>query len=95
MTNILKCPSFEEFFRQHRDEQWDALVLGWARQDLCLATLLITELGVENTVRVDHDTHAGDIVTVSVVDANPATGRLRFSVVASTAGGYWEAHCTG
>lgn len=86
-----------EYFRQRKagapgappgGHEYAATVLGWLRQDLRLASVLLDELGLEQVVKVDADAYAdvapGDYLTLSVLEANPAMGQLRFFVTSHT-----------
>jgi hypothetical protein len=49
------CPVHpHRYFRQRSGsgQEWQATVLGWVRQDLKLAAVLLDELGLETVVKV-------------------------------------------
>ena len=49
-------PTNAEYFRQRKMEgaatEWPATVLGWQRQDLKLAAVMLDELGLEVVIKV-------------------------------------------
>lgn len=70
-----------EYLRQHGDSSFDATVLGWFRQELNLAVILLDASGIESIVRVDFPVAAGDKVSVAVNDVDVKQGYFRLGVV--------------
>ncbi len=66
-----------EYFRQHQASSWRAQVLGYVKEEMLLAAVLLEDIGLETVVRLDTPVAAGQHVELQVSQVNVADGFYR------------------
>lgn len=67
-----------EYLRRHADQEWQALVLMWLREDSRLALILIEDLGLQLPMPFKRPAELGEQIIVRVSHVDPRQDIIQF-----------------
>ena len=67
-----------EYLRRHADQEWQALVLMWLREDSRLGLILIEDLGLQLPMVIKRDVALGEQISVRVAYVDPRQDFVQF-----------------